>query len=58
MANWIKACAVDDIDEEDVIRFDHGERTFAIYRTEGGIYATDGQLHPRTAAFGGWPGHR
>lgn len=42
MADWIKACAVDDIDEEDVIRFDHGEHTFAIYRTEGGIFATDG----------------
>ena len=32
MADWIEACAADDIDEEDVIRFDHGGRTFAIYR--------------------------
>lgn len=24
--NWIESCAVDDIDEEDVIRFDYGEK--------------------------------
>ncbi len=43
MSNWIEACAVDEIDEEDVLRFDHGERTFAIYHSpEGKFYATDG----------------
>ena len=31
-----------DIDEEDVIPFDVGEQTFAIYRTRNGFYATDG----------------
>ncbi|MGG2201041.1 MULTISPECIES: MocE family 2Fe-2S type ferredoxin [Paenibacillus] len=41
--NWIESCAVDDIDEEDVIRFDYGEKTFAIYRTDKDeFYATDG----------------
>ncbi|MGK9232286.1 Rieske 2Fe-2S domain-containing protein [Inquilinus limosus] len=40
---WIAACGADDIDEEDVIRFDHGDRSFAIYRTEDDRYfATDG----------------
>jgi 3-phenylpropionate/trans-cinnamate dioxygenase ferredoxin subunit len=40
---WSEACDVDDIEEEDVIRFDHGDRTFAIYRTEkGDFYASDG----------------
>lgn len=40
---WIETCGVDDIDKEDVIRFDHEDRTFAIYRTEkDGYYATDG----------------
>ncbi|MGK9168994.1 Rieske 2Fe-2S domain-containing protein [Inquilinus limosus] len=40
---WIAACGADDIDEEDVIRFDHGGRSFAIYRTEEDrYYATDG----------------
>ncbi|MEM7446358.1 MAG: MocE family 2Fe-2S type ferredoxin [Pseudomonadota bacterium] len=43
MSNWIDACAVDDIEREDVIRFDHDGRTFAIYRSHGdGIFATDG----------------
>ncbi len=28
MAEWIDACAADDIEAEDVIRFDHGGRTF------------------------------
>jgi 3-phenylpropionate/trans-cinnamate dioxygenase ferredoxin component len=39
---WIEACDAGDIVEEDVIRFDHGSRTFAIYRLEDGYYATDG----------------
>jgi 3-phenylpropionate/trans-cinnamate dioxygenase ferredoxin subunit len=30
--SWVEACAADDIEEEDVIRFDYGGRTFAIYR--------------------------
>lgn len=43
MAQWIDACATDDIDEEDLIRFDHGERTFAIYRSPNDeFYCTDG----------------
>jgi 3-phenylpropionate/trans-cinnamate dioxygenase ferredoxin subunit len=43
MGEWIEACEADDIDEEDVIRFDHGERTFAIYRSPDDEYfATDG----------------
>jgi 3-phenylpropionate/trans-cinnamate dioxygenase ferredoxin subunit len=40
---WITACALDDIDPEDLIRFDHGGRTYAIYRdTKGAVFATDG----------------
>ncbi len=40
---WIDACATDDIDAEDAIRFDHGGRTFAVYRTaDDRFYATDG----------------
>ena len=43
MAHWIDACATDDIDQEDLIRFDHGDRTFAIYRSPDSEYfATDG----------------
>lgn len=40
---WVEACAVEAIDEEDVRRFDHGARTFAIYRSpDDAFYATDG----------------
>ena len=43
MADWVEACAVDDIDEEDVIRFDHGGRSFAVYRSlDDEFFATDG----------------
>jgi 3-phenylpropionate/trans-cinnamate dioxygenase ferredoxin component len=40
---WIVAGNIDEIDREDVARFDHAERTFAIYRSpEDVYYATDG----------------
>ena len=43
MTNWIRACAVEDIDPEDLVRFDHGKNTFAIYRSpDGTVYCTDG----------------
>jgi 3-phenylpropionate/trans-cinnamate dioxygenase ferredoxin subunit len=42
MTSWIKACKIEDIPDEDVIRFDHGDRTFAIYRKDDEFFATDG----------------
>lgn len=43
MAQWIEACETDDIDQEDVIRFDHGAKTYALYRSpDDKFYATDG----------------
>jgi 3-phenylpropionate/trans-cinnamate dioxygenase ferredoxin subunit len=43
MSNWVEACDAGYIDEEDVMRFDHGGRTFAIYRSPDDEYfATDG----------------
>ena len=44
-ARWTThgACAADDVEEEDVIRFDHGGKVFAIYRSpDDRYYATDG----------------
>ena len=32
MSDWVEACEAGDIDEEDVMRFDHDGRTFAFYR--------------------------
>ncbi|WAP66850.1 MocE family 2Fe-2S type ferredoxin [Jiella pelagia] len=43
MPSWIRACTTDDVEPEDVIRFDHEGRTFAIYQSpEGEFFATDG----------------
>ena len=43
MPEWIDACSTNDIEEEDLVRFDHGERTFAIYRShKDEFFCTDG----------------
>ena len=40
---WIEVCAAADLGIEDVIRFDHGRKTFALCRDDEGIlFATDG----------------
>lgn len=41
---WVDACGTDDIDAEDLIRFDHGGRTYAIYRSpDDDYFCTDGK---------------
>lgn len=43
MTQWIDVCALDDIDAEDVLRWDHAGRTYAIYYApDGKVFATDG----------------
>ena len=39
---WHPVSAPDEIDEEDVVRFDHGGATYAVYNTPDGFFATDG----------------
>jgi len=39
---WIEVCAAGDIEQEDLIRWDYGSRSFAIYNTGKGYFATDG----------------
>jgi 3-phenylpropionate/trans-cinnamate dioxygenase ferredoxin subunit len=39
---WRHVGRADDIDEEDVMRFDLGDKTYAVYNTENGFFATDG----------------
>jgi len=41
--SWQAVCPVADIDEEDVIQFQHGGKLYAIYHTPSGFYATDGR---------------
>lgn len=52
---WINACDTDDIDQDDVIRFDHDGRSFALYRTEDDrFFATDGLCtHEKVHLSGG-----
>ena len=43
MAGWVDACGAEDIAVEDVIRFDHAGKTYAVYRSPDNAYfATDG----------------
>ena len=43
MANWVRACGTSDIEVEDLIRFNHNDQTFAIYRSpDDEFYCTDG----------------
>jgi len=42
MTGWIRVCAVDDVSDEDVIPFDHGDETFATYRKNNEFFATEG----------------
>ena len=42
MSPWIPTVDFDSIDDEDVVRFDLGDRTFAIYRVGDTAYASDG----------------
>jgi 3-phenylpropionate/trans-cinnamate dioxygenase ferredoxin subunit len=43
MSNWVEVCATNEIDEEDVMRFDHGGMTFAVYRSpDDTFFATAG----------------
>jgi 3-phenylpropionate/trans-cinnamate dioxygenase ferredoxin subunit len=52
---WVEACGAHDIDREDVIRFDHGGGTFAIYRSRHDEYfATEGlRPHEKVHLVGG-----
>ena len=42
MENWIRVCPLEDIELDDVARFDHAARTYAVYRTTAGVFASDG----------------
>ena len=43
MPTWTLACAMTDIEPDDLIRFDHGSQTFVIIRSEEDeVFAMDG----------------
>jgi 3-phenylpropionate/trans-cinnamate dioxygenase ferredoxin subunit len=44
MGTWMRACAADDVEPEDVIPVDLGGHDYAVYRSpDGSYYATDGR---------------
>jgi len=43
VAGWVEVCASGHLSVEDVVRVDHNQKTYAVYRTgDGNFYATDG----------------
>jgi 3-phenylpropionate/trans-cinnamate dioxygenase ferredoxin subunit len=46
---WHHVCASDDIDEEDVIEFNHDGKMYAVYHTPSGFYASAGLCTHETA---------
>lgn len=43
MSDWITACELSAIEPEGVIRFDHGGKTYAVYRSATDeVFCTDG----------------
>jgi 3-phenylpropionate/trans-cinnamate dioxygenase ferredoxin subunit len=47
--SWHEVCGADEIEEEDLIQFDHAGKVYAVYHTESGFYATDGLCTHETA---------
>ena len=41
MTQWIDACGTEDIDEEDLIAWEHDGHAYAIYNTIKGFFVTD-----------------
>ncbi len=40
---WVQVCGTEDIDQEEVLRFDHDSKTYAVFRSPDDEYfATDG----------------
>ena len=40
--NWLEVSDESGIEVEDIIRFDHDNKTYCVYKLEDGYYATDG----------------
>ena len=53
MTELIRACSTSDIEAEDVLRFDHAGKTYAIFHApDGQFYATDGYCTHEKAHLG------
>jgi 3-phenylpropionate/trans-cinnamate dioxygenase ferredoxin component len=52
MSQWIRVAPLDEINDEDVTRFDHEDKTFAIYRRGSQVYVSDGLCTHEQAHLG------
>ena len=52
--NWQHVGETDNMDVEDILRFDHGDKTYCIYKLEDGFYATDGVCTHEVSSFRRW----
>jgi 3-phenylpropionate/trans-cinnamate dioxygenase ferredoxin subunit len=53
MPNWVQAVPLSSIEDEDVVRFDHEGKTFAIVRIGNEAYALDGLCTHEAAHLAG-----
>ena len=42
MGDWVEVCSTTDIDEEDLITWEHKGHLYAIYKLKSDFFATDG----------------
>ena len=40
--NWLEVAEESGIEVEDIVRFDHDDKSYCVYKLEDGYYATDG----------------
>ena len=40
--NWLEVSDESVIEVEDIVRFDHDDKSYCVYKLEDGYYATDG----------------
>jgi 3-phenylpropionate/trans-cinnamate dioxygenase ferredoxin component len=43
MSRWVEVCPIQNLVDDDVVRFDFEGRTFAVYLCGGEVFATDGK---------------
>ena len=52
--NWQLVNGTADMEIEDIVRFDHDNKTYCVYKLEDGFFATDGlALEDSIGKFGG-----
>ena len=53
MGEWIEVCAADDIEEEDLIRWDYESRSFAVLQHRIGLFSRPTAIAPTSGSISG-----